>query len=101
MAFKFFLGFGLGVVFIILSGLFIGGIPFADFLLNFNFSDNFIIFGVPYGVVAGIIYLLIRKFRGTGGNLLISGILFGAGFNLSFAILYLIMYFAFSGFQGL
>ena len=91
---KIFLGFGIGTLFIVLSGLLTGGVLFADFLLSLKLSNNFIIFGVPYGFVAGIIYSLFLKFRDIK-----AGIFFGVGFWLSFSILYVIMYFAFSRFQ--
>ena len=95
---KLLFGFGFGVVFIVLSGLLTGGILFADFLLNLNLSDNFIVFGIPYGFIAGLVYLVFLKFRGAEEDVFKKVVFFGIGFWLSFSILYIIMYFAFSNF---
>ncbi len=97
---KILLGFSIGVLFIVLSGLLTGGVVFADFLLSLNFANSFMIFGIPYGFVAGLIYLLFLKFKGKE-NIIKMGAFFGIGFWLSFSVLYIIMYFAFSRFQGL
>ena len=97
---KILLGFGIGTLFIVLSGLLTGGILFADFLLSLNITNNFILFGIPYGFIAGLIYLLVLKFRGKK-DVFKTGTFFGIGFWLSFSILYIIMYFAFSRFQAL
>ena len=98
---KILLGFCIGILFIILSGLLIGGILFADFLLGLNLTNNFIIFGIPYGFVSGLLYWLLLKFMGAKGDIIRRGFLFGIGFWLSFSTLYIIMYFAFSRFQAL
>lgn len=98
---KVFFGFSFGLVFIILSGLLTGGILFADFLLNLNVPSNFLVFGVPYGIMAGLLYFLLLKSKGGRGNVLKKAISFGIGFWLSFSVLYVIMYLAFSRFQGL
>lgn len=95
---KVLIGFGIGVLFIILSGLITGGVLFADFLLSLNLFNNFMMFGVPYGLVTGFIYSLFIKLR-IGTNSVREGILFGLGFWLSFSILYIIGYLTFSGFS--
>ncbi len=96
---KILIGFGFGMLFIISSGLFTGGILFADFLLGLNLSSNFMLSTIPYGFVAGFIYLLTIKIKGQKEDIVRSGILFGIGFWLSFSTFYIIGYFTFSGFN--
>ena len=96
---KILIGFGFGILFIILSGLLTGGILFADFLLNLNLPSNFMLFGIVYGFVAGLIYLLTVRIKGQKEDIVRRAILFGIGFWLSFSTFHIIGYFTFSGFS--
>ena len=96
---KLFEGLGFGILFIFLSGMFYGGILFADLLPNFNSNFLFILLGIPYGFIAGIIYVIYSKFRKViDGDLIKSSLFFGIGFWLSFLSLYVLGYLAFSNF---
>ncbi len=96
---KLFKGLGFGILFIFLLGIFYGGIPFADLFPNFNSSFLFILLGIPYGFIAGVIYATYSKLRKViDGNLIRSSLFFGIGFWLSFTSLYILGYFAFSNF---
>ena len=80
---KVLIGFGAGISFILLSGLLTGGILFADFLLNIDLLNNFLMFGIPYGFIAGLIFIIFIKFRRMEIiNSVKIGILFGIGFWL-------------------
>src|SRR3989338_4830131 len=95
---KLFIGFGAGIGFVILSGIFVGGILFSEFIPVYNMRFTFMILGLPYGFIAGISYALFSKIKKPGGNFLKDGLLFGIGFWLSFSTLYIIGYLAFSNF---
>lgn len=96
---KFFTGFGFGVLFILLSGIFYGGILFANLLPNFNSSFLFVLLGIPYGFAAGITYLIYSRFRDAGDRDVVrNSLFFGIGFWLSFLSLYVFGYLAFSNF---
>src|SRR3989344_5192720 len=99
MANQLFIGFGLGIIFIILSGILTGGILFADLIPISNSIFTFIILGIPYGFLAGFLYLsFVRIKKIENGGILKKSILFGLGFWLSFFSLYIVSYFALSSF---
>ena len=93
---KLLVGSGVGIGFIILSGIFVGGILFSEFIPVYNIASTFMILGLPYGFIAGVLYALFAKIKKPEGNFLKDGFLFGIGFWLSFSILYIIGYLAFS-----
>ena len=92
-------GFCFGTLFIVISGLIYGGILFSDFLPRTNSSFYFIILGLPYGLFAAIACAIFLNQRKSLEGILKKSLFFGVGFWLSFALLYIIGYFASSNFS--
>jgi|SRR3989344_6059118 len=98
MVIKLVYGLGFGIIFILVSGFFYGGILFSDFLPSSSSNSYFIILGFPYGFISAIVYAIFLKLKKVSENVVKKSLVFGAGFWLSFATLYLIGYLAFSNF---